>query len=60
MTSLSYMFKEAFNNLGRNALVVLGAILAVFIGKPGVQILPFKSYMLYLARIRRTNNPVEF
>jgi len=31
MTSLVYMFKEAFNNLGRNALVVLGAILAVFI-----------------------------
>ena len=31
MTSLTYMFKEAFNNLGRNALVVLGAILAVFI-----------------------------
>ncbi|MEE8458192.1 MAG: permease-like cell division protein FtsX [Acidimicrobiia bacterium] len=31
MTSLSYIFKEAFNNLGRNALVVLGAILAVFI-----------------------------
>ena len=31
MTSLAYMFKEAFNNLGRNALVVLGAILAVFI-----------------------------
>ena len=31
MTSLIYMFKEAFNNFGRNALVVLGAILAVFI-----------------------------
>lgn len=31
MTRLSYMFKEAFNSLGRNALVVLGAILAVFI-----------------------------
>jgi cell division transport system permease protein len=31
MTSLTYMFKEAFNNLGRNSLVVLGAILAVFI-----------------------------
>ncbi|GAH15212.1 unnamed protein product [marine sediment metagenome] len=31
MTSLTYMFKEAFNNFGRNALVVLGAILAVFI-----------------------------
>lgn len=31
MTQLSYVFKEAFNNLGRNALVVLGAILAVFI-----------------------------
>ncbi len=31
MTSLKYMIKEAFNNLGRNALVVLGAILAVFI-----------------------------
>lgn len=31
MTTLSYMFKEAFSNLGRNALVVLGAILAVFI-----------------------------
>lgn len=31
MTSLTYMIKEAFNNLGRNALVVLGAILAVFI-----------------------------
>jgi cell division transport system permease protein len=31
MTLLSYMFKEAFTSLGRNALVVLGAILAVFI-----------------------------
>lgn len=31
MTQVSYLFKEAFNNLGRNALVVLGAILAVFI-----------------------------
>jgi cell division transport system permease protein len=31
MTRLSYMFKEAFTSLGRNALVVLGAILAVFI-----------------------------
>ncbi|HSJ70725.1 MAG TPA: permease-like cell division protein FtsX [Acidimicrobiia bacterium] len=31
MTQISYLFKEAFNNLGRNALVVLGAILAVFI-----------------------------
>ena len=31
MSQLSYAFKEAFNNLGRNALVVLGAILAVFI-----------------------------
>ena len=31
MTQLTYVFKEAFNNLGRNALVVLGAILAVFI-----------------------------
>ena len=31
MTSLAYMFREAFNNFGRNALVVLGAILAVFI-----------------------------
>jgi cell division transport system permease protein len=31
VTQLSYVFKEAFNNLGRNALVVLGAILAVFI-----------------------------
>ena len=31
MTTLTYMFKEAFSNLGRNALVVLGAILAVFI-----------------------------
>lgn len=31
MTNLKYMIKEAFNNLGRNALVVLGAILAVFI-----------------------------
>jgi cell division transport system permease protein len=31
MTCLSYMFKEAFTSLGRNALVVLGAILAVFI-----------------------------
>ncbi|MEN8042024.1 MAG: permease-like cell division protein FtsX [Actinomycetota bacterium] len=31
MTSLAYIFKEAFNNLGRNALVVMGAILAVFI-----------------------------
>ena len=31
MINLKYMIKEAFNNLGRNALVVLGAILAVFI-----------------------------
>lgn len=31
MTQVAYVFKEAFNNLGRNALVVLGAILAVFI-----------------------------
>jgi cell division transport system permease protein len=31
MTTITYMFKEAFGNLGRNALVVLGAILAVFI-----------------------------
>lgn len=31
MTTLAYMFKEAISNLGRNALVVLGAILAVFI-----------------------------
>ncbi|MDK1010379.1 MAG: permease-like cell division protein FtsX [Actinomycetota bacterium] len=31
MTSVAYMIKEAFNNLSRNALVVLGAILAVFI-----------------------------
>jgi cell division transport system permease protein len=31
MTQVTYLFKEAFNNLGRNALVVLGAILAVFI-----------------------------
>ena len=31
MTQIAYLFKEAFNNLGRNALVVLGAILAVFI-----------------------------
>lgn len=31
MTILAYMFKEAFSNLRRNALVVLGAILAVFI-----------------------------
>ncbi len=31
MTSLTYMFKEALTNFSRNALVVLGAILAVFI-----------------------------
>ena len=31
MTQVVYIFKEAFSNLGRNALVVLGAILAVFI-----------------------------
>jgi cell division transport system permease protein len=31
MTSVSYALKEAFNNLGRNALIVFGAILAVFI-----------------------------
>ncbi len=31
MTRVSYMFKEAVSNLSRNALVVLGAILAVFI-----------------------------
>jgi len=28
---LSYVFREAFTNIGRNALVVLGAVLAVFI-----------------------------
>ena len=31
MSQISYVFKEAFNNLGRNSLVVLGAILSVFI-----------------------------
>ena len=31
MTRLSYVLREAFNNIGRNGLVVLGAILAVFI-----------------------------
>ena len=31
MNSFAYALKEAFNNLGRNALIVLGAILAVFI-----------------------------
>jgi cell division transport system permease protein len=31
VTQISYVFKEAFTNLGRNSLVVLGAILAVFI-----------------------------
>lgn len=31
MTSIRYMFKEALTNFSRNALVVLGAILAVFI-----------------------------
>jgi len=31
MTAFSYALREAFNNLGRNALIVLGAILAVFI-----------------------------
>jgi cell division transport system permease protein len=31
MTAFVYALKEAFNNLGRNALIVLGAILAVFI-----------------------------
>jgi len=31
MTVVVYALKEAFNNLGRNALIVLGAILAVFI-----------------------------
>ncbi|MEN8239430.1 MAG: permease-like cell division protein FtsX [Actinomycetota bacterium] len=31
MTAVIYSLKEAFNNLGRNALIVLGAILAVFI-----------------------------
>ncbi|MEZ5176554.1 MAG: permease-like cell division protein FtsX [Acidimicrobiia bacterium] len=31
MTRIGYMFKEAISNLGRNALVVLGAVLAVFI-----------------------------
>ena len=31
MTSLAYAIREAFNNLGRNSLIVLGAILAVFI-----------------------------
>ena len=31
MTAFVYSLREAFNNLGRNALIVLGAILAVFI-----------------------------
>ena len=31
MTRLRYVAREAFQNIGRNALVVLGAILAVFI-----------------------------
>jgi cell division transport system permease protein len=31
MTAFVYALREAFNNLGRNALIVLGAILAVFI-----------------------------
>ncbi len=31
MTSVLYAIREAFNNLGRNPLIVLGAILAVFI-----------------------------
>jgi cell division transport system permease protein len=31
MTSVLYAIREAFNNLGRNSLIVLGAILAVFI-----------------------------
>lgn len=31
MTRVNYILKEAFTNIGRNALVVLGAILAVFI-----------------------------
>jgi cell division transport system permease protein len=31
MTRLSYVLREAFTNIGRNGLVVLGAVLAVFI-----------------------------
>jgi cell division transport system permease protein len=31
MSSITYMLSEAFRNMGRNALVVLGAILAVFV-----------------------------
>jgi len=31
MTRVAYVLREAFNNIGRNSLVVLGAILAVFI-----------------------------
>jgi len=31
MTRVTYVLREAFNNIGRNGLVVLGAILAVFI-----------------------------
>lgn len=31
MTRVTYVLREAFTNIGRNALVVLGAILAVFI-----------------------------
>jgi len=31
MTTIAYALKEAFNSFGRNALIVLGAILAVFI-----------------------------
>ena len=31
MTRISYVLREAFANIGRNGLVVLGAVLAVFI-----------------------------
>ncbi|MEN8235420.1 MAG: permease-like cell division protein FtsX, partial [Actinomycetota bacterium] len=31
MTRISYVLREAFTNIGRNGLVVLGAVLAVFI-----------------------------
>jgi cell division protein FtsX len=31
MSRISYVVREAFTNIGRNGLVVLGAVLAVFI-----------------------------
>ena len=40
MTRFSYSLREAFTNISRNGLVVLGAVLAVFVSpSPGADFL---------------------